>query len=311
MTEMEPGPASPEQVTPPPRPPGLPPPAFVSLDRAGAVGLPPPPPSALTVRPGPFLDSPGVPPSTSAQAWRWVLFAVGGFLVGQVVGAIFGELAGVIAGESGSQLTAIAKSTQPPEWYVLSTLFGLWVGYVGSPWLASRTAGTKHFLRDIGLRLRPIDLLGGVVIGVASQFAIDLLYAPFQHSIHDYDAPTQKIFGTSHGGGLALVVLGTVVLAPFAEEMIFRGLLLKGLVRLGAPETMGPSARRNVGVAIAVVLDGLLFGLAHGELVQLAGLALFGMVLAAISYRTGRLGMNMVAHASFNLVAVMAYYHWY
>ena len=56
---------------------------------------------------------------------------------------------------------------------------------------------------------------------------------------------------------------------------------------------------------MAVVVDGLLFGLAHGEWVQLAGLALFGMVLATVSYRTGRLGMNMVSHATFNLVAVL------
>ncbi len=55
-----------------------------------------------------------------------------------------------------------------------------------------------------------------------------------------------------------------------------------------------------------MVLDGLLFGLAHGELVQLAGLATFGVILAFISYRTGRLGMNYVAHATFNCVAIVA-----
>ena len=55
-----------------------------------------------------------------------------------------------------------------------------------------------------------------------------------------------------------------------------------------------------------MIVDGLLFGLAHGEWVQLAGLAAFGMILATVSYRTGRLGMNMVAHASFNLVAIIA-----
>jgi len=44
--------------------------------------------------------------------------------------------------------------------------------------------------------------------------------------------------------------------------------------------------------------------LSHG--LGLTGLGLFGAVLAAVSYRTNRLGMNMVAHASFNLVAVIA-----
>jgi hypothetical protein len=30
------------------------------------------------------------------------------------------------------------------------------------------------------------------------------------------------------------------------------------------------------------------------------------MALATVSYRTGRLGMNMVSHATFNLVAILA-----
>ena len=30
------------------------------------------------------------------------------------------------------------------------------------------------------------------------------------------------------------------------------------------------------------------------------------MILAAISYRTGRLGMNFLAHATFNGVAILA-----
>jgi membrane protease YdiL (CAAX protease family) len=35
-------------------------------------------------------------------------------------------------------------------------------------------------------------------------------------------------------------------------------------------------------------------------------LATFGIILSLVSYRTGRLGMNMVSHATFNLVAVVA-----
>ena len=64
--------------------------------------------------------------------------------------------------------------------------------------------------------------------------------------------------------------------------------------------------RRALAIVAAVVVDGVLFGLAHWELYQFAGLAAFGMLLAAISYKTGRLGMNMVTHASFNLLAVLA-----
>ena len=109
----------------------------------------------------------------------------------------------------------------------------------------------------------------------------------------------------SHGTGFVIIAIATVLLAPVMEELFFRGLLLKALVRLFTKLGAAGGARA-AGVVLAVIVDGLLFGLAHGEWVQLAGLAVFGMILAAVSYRTGRLGMNMVAHASFNLVAIIA-----
>jgi membrane protease YdiL (CAAX protease family) len=80
---------------------------------------------------------------------------------------------------------------------------------------------------------------------------------------------------------------------------------LKGLVRLFT-KLGAVGGARIAGVILAVIVDGLLLGLAHGEWIQLAGQATFGAILAAVSYRTGRLGMNMVAHASFNLVAIIA-----
>jgi len=122
-----------------------------------------------------------------------------------------------------------------------------------------------------------------------------------------YAAPGARLPGIVqiHGGGFIVIALATVILAPFMEELFFRGLLFKALVRLLTPLRAAGGAR-VAGVVAAVVLDGLLFGLAHGEWIQLAGLAVFGMALAAVSYRTGRLGMNMVAHATFNLVAIVA-----
>jgi membrane protease YdiL (CAAX protease family) len=234
----------------------------------------------------------------------WLLYAVIGFLVGQIFALIFGEVAGAVAGKTAAQMTAIASATVPPEWYVVTTLVGLWIGFIGAPWLASRTQGTRHFLRDLGVRFRVIDVVG-IAIGIGGQILVAIMYAPFQHDIKNFNAPSQKLTGASHGAGFIVIAIATVLLAPAMEELFFRGLLLKGLMRtftkLGAV-----GGARVAGVILAVIVDGLLFGLAHGEWVQLAGLAVFGMILATVSYRTGRLGMNMVAHASFNLVAIIA-----
>jgi hypothetical protein len=263
--------------------------------------LPAPPPPSGDV---PFLDTPWVPPTTPRQGWYWLIFAVAGFVVGQLGATIFAFISGAVAGKTAAQMQAIATSTVPPEWYVVSTLIGLWIGFLGAPWLASRTQGTKHFARDLGLRFRWIDFLG-ILIGIGGQLLITVLYAPFQHDIKNFNAPSQRLTGASHGTGFVVIAIATVLLAPAAEELFFRGLLLKSMVRLFTPMHAAGRARA-AGVVLAVIGNGLLFGAAHGEWVQFAGLAGFGIVLAAVSYRTGRLGMNMVAHASFNLIAIIA-----
>ncbi len=332
MTDDEPGdPRSAPVSGPPPRPPGPTPSGYVPREwltrappeRSAAT---PPTPAPMFVQPyppqrwpsvgqvpasppapgadRPFLDTPWVPPQTKRQGSMWLLYAVIGFVVGQLGAVVLALIAGAVAGKTSAEMQAIANASVPPEWYVVVTLFGLWIGFVGAPWLASRTQGTRNFVRDLGLRFKLIDLVG-IAIGLGGQLLVAILYAPFQHDIHNFNAPSQKLTGASHGAGFVVIAIATVLLAPAAEELFFRGLLLKGIVRVFTPlATAG--RRRTAGVVLAVIADGLLFGLAHGEWVQLAGLAVFGMILAAISYRTGRLGMNMVAHASFNLVAIIA-----
>ncbi len=264
----------------------------------------PPPPTVLPAADVPFLDTPWVPPQTKRQGWLWLVYAVVGFLVGQIGAEIFGLVAGLLAGKTSAQITLIQKEAVPPEWYVVATLLGLWIGFIGAPWLASRTQGTRHFMRDLGVRFRVVDLYG-ILIGIGGQLLVAIMYAPFQHDIHDFNGPSQKLTGGSHGGGFVIIAIATVLFAPAMEELFFRGLLLKALVRLFTPLRSAGRARA-AGVVAAVIADGLIFGLAHGEWVQLAGLASFGVILAAVSYRTGRLGMNMVAHSTFNLVAIVA-----
>ena len=264
----------------------------------------PPPPSVLPEADVPFLDTPWVPPQTRRQGWMWLLYAVIGFVVGQLGALILGYIAGAIAGKTSAQMTAIAQASVPPEWYVVTTLLGLWIGFIGAPWLASRTQGTRHFFRDLGVRFRLIDLVG-IALGVGGQILVAIMYAPFQHDIKNFNGPSQRLTGASHGAGFVVIAIATVLLAPAMEELFFRGLLLKALVRLFT-KLGAVGGARAAGVILAVIVDGLLFGLAHGEWIQLAGLATFGAILAAVSYRTGRLGMNMVAHASFNLVAIIA-----
>ena len=62
--------------------------------------------------------------NTMATLWR----VVAGFVIGQLLAGVFGMIAGVIAGKTSGQITSIASAPVPPEWYVVSTLLGLWIG---------------------------------------------------------------------------------------------------------------------------------------------------------------------------------------
>ena len=104
VTESErgaPNPATPGSPGPPPRPPGPVPSGYVPrewVQRTGLATAPPPPPSD-----GPFLDRPWIPPQTKRQGWTWLVYAVVGFVAGQLGAVVFGLVAGVIAGKSASQ----------------------------------------------------------------------------------------------------------------------------------------------------------------------------------------------------------------
>ena len=244
----------------------------------------------------------GAAPATRPAAWLWLLYAALGFLGGQVLAAVFVSLIHIVSGDHRS-LTVLAALSEPPTWYVLSLLFGLWGGFFGAAILASRLRGTGRLRADLGLRFRWIDLIG-VPIGIAGQYLIALMYIPIAPHVHDFHqrfaAPAQRLTGGSHGAGYLLIGAATVVGAPFFEELFFRGVILRSLARL--------FGRWGgwVGPALAIAISGVLFGLAHAESLQLLGLAVFGVILGLISYRTGRLGMNMVAHAAFNLLALVA-----
>jgi hypothetical protein len=262
----------------------------LDLVESAPVGAPEPPPA------GPS------PPVTRSDGGTWVFMALVGFLVGQIAGYLLVVAAAAVAHRS---VTATAKLAAPPQWYVVSSLVGVWIGFAVGPLIASRIAGTHRMLTDMGVRFRPFDALG-VPIGVAAQGAVWLLYYPFRTHLHDYEAPVTKLTGSAHGDGFALIAVLTIVAAPFFEELFFRGLLLRGLVRMvGAPAGSGRFAAVAT-LAAALVLDGLLFAAAHAEVQQFTGLALFGVLLGYMSWRTGRQGMNMVAHASFNMVTVVA-----
>jgi exosortase E/protease (VPEID-CTERM system) len=114
------------------------------------------------------------------------------------------------------------------------------------------------------------------------------------------DSPEAAAFGgflagmppALRGGWLLFRVVGSVVTVPLAEELAFRGYLIR---RLQAAEFQTVPPGRFTWASF--LLSSALFGTLHGR--WLAG-TLAGMAYALVLYRRGRLGEAVLAHATTN-----------
>jgi membrane protease YdiL (CAAX protease family) len=95
-------------------------------------------------------------------------------------------------------------------------------------------------------------------------------------------------------GLLALIAtgLGTVIITPFGEELLFRGFVQRIF-------------QRNMQGYLAVTLASIIFGLCHFSVALLPGVILLGALFGYLFYRTGNLLYPVIAHALYNLVSLI------
>lgn len=108
---------------------------------------------------------------------------------------------------------------------------------------------------------------------------------------------------------IVLRIVGSVALVPIAEELAFRGFLLRRLTSRDADDFERVSATEWT--PVSVLVSSLVFGALHANWV---GGALCGALYAFAQQRRGRLGDAMVAHATTNLlvaIAVLAFGQWH
>ena len=174
---------------------------------------------------------------------------------------------------------------------------GLWVGLLGVPVVATRLKG-NGVVADLHLRARVADVWRGGGVGVLLQLvALPLLYWPLLELLNkgtsDLEGPAREMTDRADGAlGVVLLVLIVGIGAPIVEEIFYRGLFQRALLKRGLPP------------AAAIAVNATVFGLSHGQLLQLPALMLFGVAAGILAHRAGRLGPAIAAHVAFNMVTV-------
>lgn len=112
---------------------------------------------------------------------------------------------------------------------------------------------------------------------------------------------TGKIFGPIYSGFVrqmnsvssenVAMIITTCICAPILEEILFRGIIMKGLLNKGA--------KPNVAIAVSAFV----FGFVHFYPWQFVGAFLLGLVLGVVYYKTKSLLLPILLHAFNNAVA--------
>lgn len=204
---------------------------------------------------------------------------------------------GAAAARAGAQ---VAGGVEPDRldgsyWQFTLLQVPLWLTLAVVTWLIVRRGGTG-LCAALGIHQRWYDVPVGLACGLAAQFLIiPLVYLPLARYIDaaDVEEPAHRIMALADDAAAATVLVVAVVLvAPFVEEMYFRGLLLRALWG-------------RMGRVLTVAFSAVLFGLAHVQLLQLPALVVFGLVAGTLVVATKRLAPAMWAHAAFNGVTVV------
>ena len=125
-------------------------------------------------------------------------------------------------------------------------------------------------------------ILAGAAANFWFSFMLNSNFMP-----HDLIESYAESYSLVSGGPLAIKILSMVVLAPIAEEILFRGLIYG---RLGAIMPSGA----------AIFVQGLMFGFLHGDPVWIVYAAILGFIMGYIRHKSGSLRASVLFHISFN-----------
>jgi membrane protease YdiL (CAAX protease family) len=237
----------------------------------------PPPPA------GPPLSAPagGPPPPGALPGVTWgpgrTLGALGAMLL-----ALFAEVAVIAAVDP--NLESLAATL------VLQAALG--VTLVGAAFIAANTGGARASAADLGLRRpggRYIRATGIAYLGYfVCALVIAALLQPEQEDVTRELGVDEGAFGAVAAGVLIIGV------APFTEEVFFRGFMFAGM-------------RRALPFAAAALIPSVIWGLFHftgsGTWGVVLQLSIFGLWLSWLYERTGSLWPPVVVHAFNNAVA--------
>ena len=167
-----------------------------------------------------------------------------------------------------------------------TVIYGVWLGIV---LLIAIDRFDLLALRRPRGWFRALGLAASVVVGIFVWEAVISLL-PLPESPAKEQGITNVPWEPAHAGAFAANLVLFAVIAPFVEELTFRG--------------EGQSLLLFLGRVPSILIVGIAFGLAHGLVEALIVLVPFGIALAWLRDRTDSVLPGMLVHGFFNGTAL-------
>lgn len=128
---------------------------------------------------------------------------------------------------------------------------------------------------------------------VFSALGVCILASHFVNYFRFWDGGDMEVY---HGESIVLLMLSTVLVPAFCEELFFRGLIMTNLMPFG----------RN----FAIISSAVIFGLVHGNHDQILFATISGLALGWLYAETGNLWCGVIVHMLNNFISVVEMILW-
>lgn len=190
----------------------------------------------------------------------------------------------------------VAELTSTPTMMLIlfgANALGALLAHLFAGMLHAKKRGFKPF-HCFGEGRITFKLLGGaLVLGMGAMYSWAYIYQIIQQLTGFSDpmneastAQAEALLSFSNIPGVVVYCLYVCIIAPVFEEFLFRGILLRTL------------SKYHVG--FAAFATALFFGLMHGNLNQVPGAFLAGLVLAYVAIRSGSIRTPILIHMFIN-----------
>lgn len=130
------------------------------------------------------------------------------------------------------------------------------------------------------------------IIAIAALCGIALNNILIMSPLADWSTGYKEVSARFYGSTLLIECIGTGILAPILEELLYRGVIF-GRLRYMMPDK------------VAAVVSAFIFAFMHFNLVQFIYAFVLGLLLAYFMIRTQNFWGAMLAHITINLISVL------